>query len=140
MKPTNHSRLMNRLITNKIIQDLSSYLSSSYLIFYLCFPYYLIFYDHQQFSCSVWLFTSCNFEDFVSCNVQFFVSCSILSFVSIDGFVNCNIQFFISCNFQYQAFLFISEYYIESIGNPKNLLDYLVGLSLSRHSYLYRIS
>ena len=32
MKPTDDSRLMNKLIANELIQDLSSYLSYSYPI------------------------------------------------------------------------------------------------------------
>ena len=43
MKPTDDCRLINKLITNKLIQDLFSYLSYLYQISWLFQPYYFIF-------------------------------------------------------------------------------------------------
>ena len=134
MKPIYNSKLMNRLITNKLIYDLSSYLSYFYLTSQLCPLCYLVFYQHQQLSCSIQLFGSCSIlffveiNGFVICNVQFFVNYHVSSFVGTNSFISCSIQFFINCNVRYQAFLFILEHLTGSIGNPEGLLDNLVGL------------
>ena len=42
MKPIDDNGLMNKLITNKLIQDLFSYLSYPYSISYFCQRYYLV--------------------------------------------------------------------------------------------------
>ena len=134
MKPIDNSKLMNRLITNKLIYDLSSYLSYSYLTSQLRLLCYLVFYQHQQLSRSIYLFGSCSISSFVeingfvSYNVQFFVNYHVPSFVSTNSFISYSIQFFINCNVRYQAFSFISEHPTGSIGNPEDLLDNLVGL------------
>ena len=39
-----------------------------------------------------------------------------------------------------QAFLFISDHPLGSIGDPEGLLDYLIGLGPSRSSVLHRAS
>ena len=41
IKSTNDSKLINKLIANKLIWNLVSYLSYLYLIFWLCQPFYL---------------------------------------------------------------------------------------------------
>ena len=130
MKPIDDSRLINRLIANELIQNLFSYLFYSYPTLQFCLPYYLVFYQHRQLSCSILFLVS--IDSFVSYSIQFFVSYNILFFVSIDGFISYNIQ--------YQAFLFILDYPIGSIDNSKNLLDHLVSLRPSRLFYLYGAS
>ena len=47
MKPIDNSRLINRLISNKLIQDLFNYLLYIYSVSQFCLPYYLVFYQHQ---------------------------------------------------------------------------------------------
>ena len=146
MKLTDDSKLIKKLITNKLIHNLFSYLSNSYPNFYLCLLHYLSFYQHQWLGFSVWLFTSCNFfffvsvNSFISCRVQFLMSCNILSFVIVNSFGSYIIQFFVSYNIQYQAFLFILNHSIGFIGNSKDLLDYLVGSRLLRPFYLHKAS
>ena len=146
MKLTNNGKLMNRLIANKLIQDLSSYLSYFYSIFYLHPRCYLVFYQHRWLSCSIGLFASysvssfVNVNSFISWSVQYIFGYIAQFFVSIDGFVSYSVQFFVSCNIKYQAFSFISEHPTRSISKLKGLLDFLVGPSLSRSSYLYGAS
>ena len=146
MKLTNNSKLINKLIANKLIQDLSSYLSYFYSTFYLYPPCYLVFYQHRWLSYSIGLFASYSVLSFVSVNgfiswsVQYMIGYSVQFFISIDGFVSYSVQFFVSCNVEYQAFLFILEHPTRSISKPKNLLDFLVSPSLSRPSYLYGAS
>ena len=146
MKPTNDNRLINRLIANKLIQDLSSYLFYFHLIFQFYPPCYLVFYQYQWLSRSVWLFASFSVlffvgtDSFVSFSVQFFVSYGIASFVSVNDFVSYSVQFFVSYSIWYQTFLFTSKHSIEFIGNAESLLDYLVGSSLSKHFQLYKTS
>ena len=77
IKPTNDSRPINRRITNKLIQDLFSYLSHFYLTTKVCLLYYLVFQWYRWFSYSIWFFASCN----------------VLSFVNINCFINYNIHF-----------------------------------------------
>ena len=139
MKPISNSRLINRLMANKLIQNLFNYLSYSHLNSWFCPPYYLVFISIDNFiSYKVQLFVSCsilffsNINCFINYSIQFFVNCNVLFFISINSFVSCNIQ--------YLTFLFILNHTIKFINNPKDLLDYLVSSRLSRFFYLYRAS
>ena len=139
IKLIDKNRLINRLITNKLLSDLFSYLSYSYLIskFYLfC---YLVFISINSFiSYNILLFFSysipffISINSFLSCSAQYFVSSSVLSFVNIKGFISCNVQ--------YQAFFFISNHFNRFISNFKSLLDYLISPRSYRSFYLYRAS
>ena len=54
MKPTNNNRLIYRLITNKLIQDLFNYLLYLYLIFQFYQFYYLAYINIDRFvKCSI---------------------------------------------------------------------------------------
>lgn len=96
------------------------------------------FYQHQQLSCDIQLFSNCKISFFVNVNrlisykVQFFISCSILPFVSINSFISYNIQ--------YQIFMVILDHFTKSISNAEDLLDYIVSSRLSRHLYLCIVS
>ena len=60
-----------------------------------------------------------------------FYSLLVLTTLSAIVFI-----FFVSCSIQYLAFLFILDYFIKSISDSKDLLDYLVGSKLLKRFYL----
>ena len=57
IKPIDNNKLINRLITNKLIEDLFSYLFYFYLISKFSLPCYLVFISINGFiSCNIWFF------------------------------------------------------------------------------------
>ena len=111
MKPTDDSRLMNRLIANELIQDSFSYLS------------YLYPNSAHDFS-----FLSPTVQGELSRQPRCQPPRSTLGYP---------IQ---STSLFDQAFLSISDHLPGSIGNPKGLLDHLVGPGPSRSSALHGAS
>ena len=65
--PTNNNKLINRLITNKLIKNLFSYLFHLYLTFEFYLLSYLVFININNF-------ISCKVLFFIYSNIQFFVS------------------------------------------------------------------
>ena len=131
MKPIDDSKLMNRLITDKLIQNLFNYLSYSYPILQFCqLPYSdlcLLKLDHSSF---LILSSTVQGELFRQ------LCCQSLCLLGVSHFT-LSYPLQLTSLFD-QAFLFTLDHSSGFIGNLKNLLDNLVGLRLSRSSTLHK--
>ena len=133
MKPTDNSRLINRLIANKLIQNLFSYL---FYLHQISQFYQLLCSDLCQLKHDcLWFFVlSPTVQSKLSrqphCQSPYLSSvfCFILSYL---------IQ---STSLFDQTFLSISDHLLGSNGNHEGLLEHLVGPRLSRSSALHRVS
>ena len=132
------------MITNKLINDLFSYLSHFYTTSSFCMPCYLVLYQHQRLSCNIWLFANSSacfvlalmafstiVFNFSSAAVSYFLSTLMALSTIIFNCLSTTIS-------SIRLFFFISDHFTRSIGYPKSSLNHPFGPRLSKLSYLYR--
>ena len=126
MKPTDDSRLINRPITNKLIQDLFSYLSTSNLLVLAATTF-------KPLLAEAWLLIiSCFLSPTVQGKLFRQPHCQIPR--STSGYLIQSNSLFD------QAFLSTSDHPQGSIGNLEGLLDHLASFGPSRSAALHKAS